>query len=205
MSCTNGKELHAHKRRFDPERRDRIIEAALDVIAECGVAGTSHRKVATKADVPLGSMSYHFTGMEQLLREAFTRFADRIAQRFKARMSQACTREEACKAVVDLVHQDVTGSSRELVLTQELYTLAARDPSYRGITHGWLMQSRAALGQHFDPTTCRMLDALIEGMSLHAALDTEGYCRIVTEEAIARLTALPSIDAQAGASSPTAP
>ena len=55
------------KRRYDPERRDRIIEAALEVIATHGVAGTTHRRVAEVADVPLGAMTYYFQGMEQLL------------------------------------------------------------------------------------------------------------------------------------------
>ena len=41
-------------RRFDPERKDRIIEACLDVIAERGVAGTSHRVVAAAAGQQLG-------------------------------------------------------------------------------------------------------------------------------------------------------
>lgn len=36
-------------RHVDPERKDRIIEACLTVIAERGVAGTSHRVVAAEA------------------------------------------------------------------------------------------------------------------------------------------------------------
>lgn len=176
------------ERRFDPERRDRIITAALDVIAEHGVAGASHRKIAVRADVPLGSMTYHFSGMEELLREAFTRFSAAISARFEARLAQAGNLEEARDAVVDLVHSDLNQSARELVLTQELYTLAARDPDYRAITHAWMRQSRASLGRHFDPLTCRMLDALIEGSFLHAALDTEQHDRAVTAEAVARIT-----------------
>ena len=97
------------QRRFDPERRDRIIAAALDVIAESGVAGASHRKIAARADVPLGSMTYHFTGMDEVLREAFTRFAGTIAVRFEARMAQAATLDEARAAVVDLIHEAPTG------------------------------------------------------------------------------------------------
>jgi DNA-binding transcriptional regulator YbjK len=42
------------RRRYDPGRRERLIEAALDVIAESGVAGTTHRRIAAAADV-LGS------------------------------------------------------------------------------------------------------------------------------------------------------
>ena len=76
-------------RRYDPQRRDRIIDACLDVVAEVGVAGASHRKIAEAADVPLGSMTYHFSGMQELLHEAFSRFATSMSDRFAARMAQA--------------------------------------------------------------------------------------------------------------------
>ena len=74
MTTTTGGQQTEGVRRNDPGRRDRIIDACLDVIAEVGVAGTSHRRVADAAGVPLGSMTYHFTGMNELLHEAFTRF-----------------------------------------------------------------------------------------------------------------------------------
>ena len=74
-------------RRYDPDRRDRIIAACLDVIAENGVAGTSARKVAEAADVPLGSVTYHFTGMGELLHEAFSRYAHAASDQFAERMS----------------------------------------------------------------------------------------------------------------------
>jgi TetR/AcrR family transcriptional regulator, regulator of biofilm formation and stress response len=45
------------QRRYDPSRRNRIIDACLDLISQNGVAGTTHRKVADAADVPLGSMT----------------------------------------------------------------------------------------------------------------------------------------------------
>lgn len=32
-------------------------------------------------------MTYHFAGMDELLREAFTRFAQEISNRFEARMA----------------------------------------------------------------------------------------------------------------------
>lgn len=158
-------------RRNDPHRRDRIIDACLDVIAEGGVAGTSHRKVARAAGVPLGSMTYYFDGMDELLHEAFTRFATTVSERFEQRMRAAPDAEAAREAVVALIVEDVLGDTRELVLTHELYTLAARDVRYRTLTAAWMGRSRAALEHHFDPETARLLDALIEGLSIHRALD----------------------------------
>ena len=143
------------QRRHDPDRRDRIIDACLEVIADAGVAGASHRRIAATADVPLGSMTYHFTGMDELLHAAFTRFAHTVSDQFEHRMAAATDHESATRAVVDLITQVVFTDQRDLVLTHELYTLAAREPAYRDITNAWMARSRAALERHFDPPPSR--------------------------------------------------
>ncbi len=174
-------------RRHDPERRDRIIDAAIDCIAEDGVAGTSHRKVAARADVPLGSMTYHFENMDDLLVEAFTRFAAGIGDTFERRLAAAPDRDAAAEAIVALIHGDLQRSRREHVLTYELYTLAARRAVFRSITQRWMRESRRALERHFAPDTARALDAYIEGAALHIALDPDPQPRTLTRAAVARL------------------
>lgn len=176
-------------RRHDPDRRDRIVEAALTSIAADGVAGTSHRRVAGIADVPLGSMTYHFAGMDELLLEAFTRFSERIAAVFAERLAAAADADEAVEAVVRLVHDDLQRSSAEHVLTYELYTLAARRPEFRSITESWMRASRCALGRHFDAATARRIDAYIEGAALHVALSPSPQRRADTRAALTRLVA----------------
>lgn len=177
----------AATRRADPERRDRIVDACLDVIARSGVAGTSHRRVAAAAGVPLGSMTYHFTGMDELLREAFTRFARSVGDRFERRLAEAADAAEARQAVAAFIADDALSTRRELVLTHELYTLAAREPAFREITDAWMSRSRAALERHFDPTTARLLDALVEGLTIHRALDTRPHDAAVAVEGVRRL------------------
>lgn len=72
-------------RRYDPERRQRIIDAAIRVVGEKGIAGLSHRSVAAEADVPLGSTTYHFRTLDELLvaalRQANEGFAKVVAAR----------------------------------------------------------------------------------------------------------------------------
>ena len=187
-------------RRADPARRDRIIDACLELIAETGVAGTSHRKVAARANVPLGSMTYHFTGMDELLRAAFTRFSDGVVAVFETRLAAAGTVEEARAAVVGIIDDDLLASPHELVLTHELYALAARNPEYRQITHRWMRRSRAALQRHFSPDTAAQLDALIEGLSIHRALDTEPRDPRQTVDAVARITGGSAAGSAAGVS-----
>ncbi|MER6004107.1 TetR family transcriptional regulator [Nonomuraea angiospora] len=160
-------------RRHDPGRRDRLIDAALTVIAERGVAGTTHREIARAADVPLGSMTYHFTSLDEVLAEAFTRHADSVARVFDERLSAARDRDAAAEAVITLVSDDLLGSRHDLVLTVELYVAAARNPALRAVTQAWMARSRRALERHFDAATARELDALIEGLVLHSALSTD--------------------------------
>ncbi|WP_327586058.1 TetR family transcriptional regulator [Nonomuraea sp. NBC_00507] len=160
-------------RRHDPGRRDRLIDAALTVIAERGVAGTTHREIARVADVPLGSMTYHFTSLEEVLAEAFTRHADFVARVFDERLSAAPDQDAAIEAVITLVADDLLGSQDDLVLSVELYVAAARHPALRAVTQAWMARSRQALERHFDATTARELDALIEGLVLHSALSTD--------------------------------
>jgi DNA-binding transcriptional regulator YbjK len=174
-------------RRFDPDRRDRIIEAALDLIAAEGVAGTSHRKVAALADVPLGSMTYHFAGMDELLQEAFTRFAMRISDRFERRMAKASSSDEVKEAVVEMILEDTYGDQNSLVLTLELYTLAARQPAFKHLTHDWMMRSRRAFERHIEPSVARQLDALVEGLSIHRAFEPQDYDRALVSDAVAKL------------------
>lgn len=175
-------------RRNDPDRRDRIIDACLEVVSRFGVAGTSHRKVAAQAGVPLGAMTYYFEGMDELLEEAFARFASTVSDRFEARMAAAADAEAARDAVVAIVLEDVFGDERELVLSHELYTLAAREPAYRSLTTQWMARSRTALERHFDPLTAHVLDALIEGLSIHRALDSRSRDPREVEIAVDRIT-----------------
>lgn len=176
--------------RTDPGRRDRIIDACITVIARDGVDGTSHRRVAAEAGVPLGSMTYHFSGRDDLLWEAFTRFADSVADRFQRRLAAVAPgdREGGARAVIDIIRLDVFRDARELVLTHELYTLAAREPRYRTLTRTWMARSRDALERCFDPATARVVDALIEGLTIHRALSDRPEDEPDVELAVRRLT-----------------
>ncbi|MFF2315938.1 TetR/AcrR family transcriptional regulator [Arthrobacter sp. NPDC058097] len=174
-------------RRHDPNRRQRLIEVALDVIAEHGVAATTHRKVAQAADVPLGSMTYHFKGLDDLLAAAFTKLADDTADGFEAALAGAESPDEAREAVVGLITGELLGERRNILLTYELYALAARRPDLRRVTDTWMARSRAALERHFDPATTVMLDALIEGLSIHRALALNPMSAETVRDAVNRI------------------
>nr|WP_314261864.1 TetR family transcriptional regulator [uncultured Devosia sp.] len=154
------------RRRHDPDRREKIILAALDVIAQLGVAGTTHRRVAEAAEVPLGSMTYHFASLEELIIEAFTRLDRSLSTYYWDMLQTAKTRDEACEAVVDIICGNRWTDS---YMTQlfELYAFAARRPEMRHILSNWMARSRQAMELHFPPHVARALDAVIEGVTIH--------------------------------------
>lgn len=188
-AAEGGARAAPRRRRHDPERRDRIVAACLDVIAEHGVAGTSHRRVAAAADVPLGSMTYHFAGMDELLEAAFRRFAEGAAANLERRTAAAQGLEEALAAFASNIDEDVFGTDRDLVLSLELYTLAARRPAFREITSAWMDRTRACLEPFVDDTTATLLDAMNEGLTIHRALHDREPRPGLAQEAIARLAA----------------
>jgi len=183
-----GESAARRPRRHDPDRRNRLVATALDVIAEHGVAGTSHRAIARAADVPLGSTTYHFSTLDELLTAAFTVQAKAVADALDERMRTAGDREAALNALADHLAQDLLGSERPLVLAVELYVAAARRPALRAVTQAWMLRSRRALELHFDPVTARELDALIEGLVLHQALSTEPMTTDEVRHALHRIT-----------------
>lgn len=173
-------------RRHDPQRADRIIDAALDVIAEHGVPHTTHRLIAAAADVPLGSLTYHFTSLEDLRTRAFTRHAERMAASYEAHLAAVRSVDDVVDAVTALVHGDAGGDPRDWAIAYELYLAALRDPALRTVTESWMRRSRSVLERFVDPTTARGVDALIEGLVMHKILSTDPVSRAQTREIVAR-------------------
>jgi len=176
-------------RRYDPDRKDRILEAALEVIADHGVAGTTHRSIAARADVPLGSLTYHFTSLGDLRVQAFQRHAERMSVLYAAHFDEVESPEQLIEAVADLIHGDAAADGRDWAVAYELYLAALRDPALRIVTDTWMSASRAVLERFVDPTTARGLDALIEGLVIHKSLSTSplprGEIRSIVHRALA--------------------
>ncbi|MHA6513814.1 TetR/AcrR family transcriptional regulator [Tessaracoccus sp. Z1128] len=150
-------------RRHDPERRDRIIAATLDLIAEHGVAGATYRTIAVAADVPLGSMTYHFPNRDDLIFAAFERFADESFSPLDRAMdaSGADPRE----ALTRLVLED-DDDARTKILLAELYVLAFRHPRYADLMRQWMGRSRDAIARRVEGISARVVDAIQEGLGL---------------------------------------
>lgn len=175
-------------RRYDPERKSRIIDATLAVIAEFGVAGTTHRRIATVADVPLGSLTYHFSGLDDLLEQAFSRHAERMSPFYEAHFDDVHTRDQLIDAITDLMHELTDDQdAHDWTISYELYLAALRKPALRRVTESWMRRSRTVLERFVDPLTARGVDAVIEGLVMHMMLSTTPSERADTRVIVERL------------------
>ena len=174
-------------KRNDPDRRQRIIDATLDAIAAHGVTGTTHRRIAELAAVPLGSVTYYFATLDDLMTAAFLQLAEQSSQAFSDRMAMAKDRDSAKEAIIA---GSIWATPRTLLLSYELYAFAARHPPVADVMRRWMGNSRVALERFFDPLTARALDALVEGIGIHNSIDADPLDEDAIRTIVDRVTGL---------------
>ncbi len=71
----------------NPERRNQILDAAIDILCDDGVGGLTHRQVDSRAGVPSGTTSNYFRTRQALLEATAARTVDLHWQRVEALQS----------------------------------------------------------------------------------------------------------------------
>ncbi|HEY0213522.1 MAG TPA: TetR family transcriptional regulator [Paenirhodobacter sp.] len=172
----------------DPHRAMRIAAAALVCIETHGAAQTTHRRIAAVAGLPVGSLTYHFASLDEIIEAAFRYLATSVSSRLADTLDAAQTTEDARQAVVAFLSEDSPRKTRETILSIELYSFAIRRPALQSLMRDWMQASRTALEKHFSPAQARALDALIEGVTLHNATQPMLLPRDEIADIVTRLT-----------------
>lgn len=174
-------------RRHDPERRQRIIDAAIRVVGEKGLAGLSHRSAAAEADVPLGSTTYHFQSLDELmvaaLRQAGEGFAKAVASQGALDDPGGDLAGGLARVLGDWLGGDRTG----VELEYELYLAALRRPALRPVAAEWADDLAERLARRTDRVTARALVALLDGICLQVLLTGTPYDEEYAREVLARV------------------
>ncbi|QGV81244.1 TetR/AcrR family transcriptional regulator [Streptomyces ficellus] len=176
-------------RRYDPGRRDRIIDAAIRVVGRGGIAGLSHRTVAAEADVPLGSTTYHFASLDELLVAALRRTGENFAAAVRTSGALTDPGADLAAELARLTGEWLGGERTGVELEYELYLAALRRPALRPVAAEWADGVAAALAGRTDPATARALVALIDGICLQVLLTDTVYDEAYAAEMLGRLLA----------------
>ncbi|MFE1952394.1 MULTISPECIES: TetR/AcrR family transcriptional regulator [Streptomyces] len=162
-------------RRYDPERRQRIIDAAIRVVGAKGIAGLSHRTVAAEADVPLGSTTYHFRTLDELLVAALRQANEGFAKVVATHGAFQDPRTDLAAELADVLGDWLAGDRVGVELEYELYLAALRRPALRPVAAEWCTGLAEVIAERTDPVTARALVALMDGICLQVLLTDGTY------------------------------
>ncbi|MEV0022296.1 TetR family transcriptional regulator [Streptomyces atroolivaceus] len=174
-------------RRYDPERRERIIDAAVRVVADRGIGGLSHRAVAAEADVPLGSTTYHFASLDELLVAALRRCNDSFARAVRESRYLSDPAVPLADGLARLMGEWFTAGRGPLALEYELYLAALRRPALRPVAAEWADALAVLIADRTDRATARALAALLDGISLQVLLSGGEFDPEYAREMLARV------------------
>ncbi|MFB8026740.1 TetR/AcrR family transcriptional regulator [Streptomyces sp. NPDC056465] len=174
-------------RRYDPERRERIIDAAIRVVADRGIGGLSHRTVAAEADVPLGSTTYHFASLDELLVAALRRCNESFARTVRESPYFADPSVPLADELTRLLGQWFAQGRGPLALEYELYLAALRRPALQPVAAEWADALAVLIAHRTDRATARALTALLDGISLQVLLTGAEFDPEYTREMLARV------------------
>jgi TetR/AcrR family transcriptional regulator, regulator of biofilm formation and stress response len=156
--------------RRDPAgRRRAIIEAAVEVIAENGIDAVTHRRVAAAAGVPVGSTTYYFKDLKDLVHAALSHATDLTVQGLD-QWSQALEASTDPAATLAELTGDYLAERDRFRTVNELYTAAAHHPELRPLARAWSDGLTGLLIPHADPHTARAAAVFIDGALLHALI-----------------------------------
>lgn len=154
----------------DRERPLRIARAALDVVAERGVEGLTHRAVAAAADIPLGSTTYHFKTLDDLLAAAVREAKAATAAELRDWADSLDADVDLAEAVTDYVMDALTNHWGRTVVEIELYMAALRRPALLSLSREWDADLVGVLTELSDPATARALGLVVDGIYVNAMI-----------------------------------
>lgn len=165
--------------------RQRLLNAAVALIAEVGWGRVTTRAVAERAGLPLGTVSYHFRGKQELLTQAALHAVEHVFP-----LSELAA-VESLSELLGMIRSSLAGgdavdpglsavlmeamreSSREPVLRERMATLLGE---YRRVLAELVQreQQRSAVHAGMDPAAlATLIIAVGDGLLLHGALEPE--------------------------------
>ncbi|WP_199739560.1 TetR/AcrR family transcriptional regulator [Streptomyces klenkii] len=154
----------------DPDRRTRIARAAIEVVAERGIEGLTHRSVAAAAGVPLGSTTYYFQTLDDLLEVALRQAAADNVRRLREWEESLPQDAEFAVALAELVMGYVRDQQPSTVVEYDLYVAALHRPRLRTVSMAWDQALTELFGSRTDPITGRLLAGLFCGLVMQVVI-----------------------------------
>jgi TetR/AcrR family fatty acid metabolism transcriptional regulator len=160
---------------IEEARRAQIIESAIETFAELGYANTSLARIAERADISKGVISYHFAGKTELMEQIVEQVYREITEFVLLRMEKEATATGALRVNIRSVAAYMRGHRAQLLALGEIfnnvrtadgkrrYGIAFNEPIY---------EARADLFRRGQQSgELRSFDARVMAITVQAAID----------------------------------
>lgn len=158
--------------------RQRLMDAALELIPEVGWAGVSTRKVAERAGLGSGLVHYHFTSLQELLTVAAIGAAEKLLRDFAAQLRLSTNVGQAVAGLAGTLDSFDTTGRANLLMTETLLASTRHQDvrvslekilaDFRKELAEWL---RSSGGGEDAEGTAVVLSAVFDGLMLHRTID----------------------------------
>lgn len=177
------------------ERRQRIAEVAIDIIAREGLDAATIRRMAAEMGASIRVITHYFADKDELLLAAYRI----MAGQGEARVAEICARDPAdlvgALTAMTAVDDGAFGHWRVYV---SFWDRAARDPVFAAEQRTWIDNAldrvAAIIAAHSGPRDdareiAQQLIAFVQGVSVQRLCDPESWSRPAIEAAIRRQVA----------------
>ncbi|MCW8833947.1 MAG: TetR family transcriptional regulator [Colwellia sp.] len=143
------------QRRSKGERtREKILMSAIEVLATQGIKGTTHRAIASHADIQLSLTTYYFKDIQELVQQAFVlnsnymrERTDNILQKAfasfdsidKTSLRKVSVKTELCEKLASMtanyLFENINTETTSLAVEQLMYTAMQVTPELKKLAH----------------------------------------------------------------------
>lgn len=156
-------------------RRELLLRAAVELLADGGPRAVTHRAVAARAGVPQASTTYYFESIGQLTDEALRLHLTERKSELHSMIASATGKGGSTEQIARQLAESLITRSREIAIAQfEVYMQAGRNPELRthveetlGAFEQLAESVLAFLGAREPERAAPVFVALIDGFLLH--------------------------------------
>ncbi|WP_211714940.1 TetR/AcrR family transcriptional regulator [Nocardiopsis sp. MG754419] len=175
----------------DPRARRRaMVEAAADLIAETGALDITHRRVAERAQVPLGATTYYFSSLEELTAAAVGRLAERTDEGIAELEAELSGNEPTPAAIAASLWSYLSDTAR-VKADAVLYIAGSQREDLRPLALRWYEGMVRTLSGRVPAESARAIAVFSDGAMMHTLIHGAPMGRAEIERIVAALLASP--------------
>ena len=164
-----SKEKKVRSKRDPQGRRRAIAQAAAELLLFEGPKSVTHRSVAKKAQVPLGSTTQYFSSINELKRAGYDVISRGLERGYDELIAQSEKAKNDSKALAACIYGYVT-NIEEVRADMVLSAAAIKDEELRALLERNNERYEASLKQYMSDNQAKMISVFTNGLMLETGI-----------------------------------